>query len=60
MRGLWILLCAIVAAGQQAHAPAGSTVPIAITVIDENGAPVPAAQVTILEPAQQAVHLFTD
>ena len=60
--GLWILLFAIVAAGQQPspRGPAGITVPIAITVIDENDAPVPAAQVTILEPAQQAVHLFTD
>jgi hypothetical protein len=33
---------------------------VTATVVDENGAAVAGAQVTILEPGQEAVHLWTD
>ena len=53
---------AIAAAGQQSdpRKPIAVTAPVTITVIDENGQPVTGAQVTILEPAQQAAQLRTD
>jgi len=59
---LLLMLCAVVAGGQQqaAPAPAGLAAQVRITVIDENGLPVPGAQVTILEPAQSPVQLWTD
>jgi hypothetical protein len=56
------MLCAAVAGGQQqaAPAPAGLAAQVRITVVDENGLPVPGAQVTVIEPAQSPVQLWTD
>ncbi len=58
-RGVPILLlifCVMAALGQQQAAFA----PVNLTVIDENGLPVPAAQLTVLEPGQGAVQLWTN
>ncbi len=59
---LLLMLCAAVAGGQQqaAPAPAGLAAQVRITVVDENGLPVPGAQVTVIEPAQSPVQLWTD
>jgi hypothetical protein len=56
------MIWAIAPRGQQPnpHIPAAVTVPVAITVADENGRPVPGAQVTILEPSLPAAQLRTD
>ncbi len=53
---LLLVVCKAVAAEQQQAIPA----PINFTVIDENGLAVPAAQLTILEPGQSAVQLWTN
>jgi hypothetical protein len=59
---LLLFLCAMVAAGQQqpARDPVGPGASVVLTVIDENGLPVPAAQVTILEPGLGDLQLWTD
>jgi hypothetical protein len=59
---LLLLYCVVAAAGQQPdrRSPNAIAAPVAFTVVDENGQPVPGAQVTILEPAQQTAQLWTD
>jgi hypothetical protein len=52
-----VLLCSAVLAGGQAPAPRPSTT---LTVVDEDGLPVPGAQITVSEPGRAAVHLQTD
>jgi hypothetical protein len=53
----FVLLCSAVLAGGQAPAPRPSTT---LTVVDEDGLPVPGAQITVSEPGRAAVHLQTD
>jgi hypothetical protein len=53
---LLMVFCAIVAIGQTQPA----RVPVRLTVVDENGLPVPGAQVTVLEPGQSDLQLWTD
>src|SRR5450631_2246428 len=57
-----LTFCAVVADGQQqaARVPATPTNSVRLTVIDENGVVVPAAQVTILGPGQSPLQLWTD
>ena len=58
---LLLILSAILAAGQQpARAPAGVSLPVTLSVGDENGLAVYGAQVTILEPGQSVLELWTD
>ncbi|HEV2486836.1 MAG TPA: hypothetical protein VGT08_15000 [Terracidiphilus sp.] len=57
---LLLVLSTVVAGGQQGvRAPAALTVPVRLTVIDENGVAVPAAQVNVLEPGQSPLQLWT-
>ena len=64
---LLALFCAGGAGGQQEGARGsagladadGAADPVRVTVVDENGVPVAGAQVTILEPGQNAVQLWT-
>ncbi len=59
--GLLLMHCAVVAGGQQTpnRPPDGLPFSVAVTVVDENRLPVPAAQVTILEPGENALQLWT-
>jgi hypothetical protein len=57
---LLLLFCAVVAGGQQQPARAPAALTVHFTVVDENGVAVPAAQVTILEPGQIPLQLWTD
>ena len=65
---LLLILCAVNAAGQQKPAPASksfagpvnSSDQIRLTVVDENGVAVSAAQVTVIEPGQSDLQLWTD
>ena len=59
---LLLAFCAVAAGGQQqaARVPATPTNSVRLSVIDENGVVVPAAQVTILEPGQSPLQLWTD
>jgi carboxypeptidase family protein len=52
-----VLLCSVIRAGGQvpARRPA-----ITLTVVDEDGLPVPGAQITVSEPGRGAVRLETD
>jgi Carboxypeptidase regulatory-like domain len=52
-----VLLCSAVLAGGQVPAPRPA---ITLTVVDEDGLPVPGAQITVSEPGRAAVHLETD
>jgi hypothetical protein len=52
-----VLLCNAVGAGGQVPAPRPA---ITLTVVDEDGLPVPGAQITVSEPGRAAVHLETD
>ncbi len=60
--GLLFWFCATVASAQtQAmRAPVTVSVPVAVSVIDENGVAVSDAQVTVTEPGQPPAHLRTD
>ncbi len=56
------LLCAVIAYGQQqppraSGHPAG---PVRLTVVDENGQAVPGAHITIVEPGQSDLQIWTD
>jgi len=53
----FVLLCSAVLAGGQAPAPRPSTM---LTVVDEDGLPVPGAQITVSEPGRAVVRLQTD
>jgi Carboxypeptidase regulatory-like domain len=53
----FVLLCSAVLAGGQVPAPRPSTT---LTVVDEDGLPVPGAQITVSEPGRAAVRLQTD
>jgi hypothetical protein len=53
----FVLLCSGVLAGGQVPAPRPA---ITLTVVDEDGLPVPGAQVTVSEPGRAAVRLQTD
>jgi len=59
---LLVALCATIADGQQApdRVSEGSAGSVVVSVIDENGVAVPAAQVTIVEPGGSALELWTD
>ena len=59
--GALVFWCALVASGQQGAVPgpAVSGVATVVAVVDETGLPVPAAQVTVLEPGQSALQLWT-
>jgi Carboxypeptidase regulatory-like domain len=52
-----LLLCSWAAASGQTNASHGRVV---LTVVDENGLPVPGAQVTVSEPGRAALQLQTD
>jgi TonB dependent receptor/Carboxypeptidase regulatory-like domain len=54
--GPLVLFCAAVAAGRAQ--PAGAAV--TVTVVDENGAAVAGAEVTIAEPGLEPAHVWTD
>lgn len=54
---LWPILFAVIAASGQ---PQDLRTHVTFTVVDENGRPVPDAEVTILEPGLEAVHLWAD
>ena len=60
--GLLLLACAAAAARQPQNPgpPITLTVPITVTVVDENGAAVAGAQVTISEPGAAPAHLQTN
>jgi hypothetical protein len=53
---LLLLFCAATASGQ----PKSSRATVTVTVVDEDGAAVSGAQVTITEPGLQEAHLWTD
>jgi hypothetical protein len=53
----FVLLCSAVLAGGQVPAARPSTT---LTVVDEDGLPVPGAQITVSEPGRAAVRLQTD
>jgi Carboxypeptidase regulatory-like domain len=53
----FVLLCSAVLAGGQVPAARPSTT---LTVVDEDGLPVPGAQITLSEPGRAAVRLQTD
>ena len=57
-QAVWLLLifCAIAANSQTQSLRTAVTV----TVVDENGRPVPGAQVTVAEPGLEPAHLWTD
>lgn len=58
---LLLIFCAgLLGAQQKASAPVDPAVPVRITVVDETGQNVPGAQVSIREPAQRPVELWTD
>src|ERR1035441_3493828 len=57
---LLLAFCTVVADGQQQRARAPAALTVHLTVVDENGVAVPAAQVTILEPGQSPIQLWTD
>jgi hypothetical protein len=59
--GVLVFLCALVAAGQREAVPdrSGAGAATVVAVVDETGLAVPAAQVTILEPGQNALQLWT-
>src|ERR1700727_3473667 len=52
-----VLLCNAVGAGGQVPAPRPA---ITLTVVDEDGLPVPGAQITVSEPGRAAVRFETD
>jgi Carboxypeptidase regulatory-like domain len=60
--GLLLIFCTGLAGGQQQASRASSDLsdPVRLMVVDENGQAVPGAEVTILEPEQSAVQLWTD
>jgi hypothetical protein len=59
---LLLIVCSMIAGGQQpsARAPDGAPDSVVVTVIDENGVAVSAVQVTIREPGESALELWTD
>jgi hypothetical protein len=59
---LLLVFCAVAADGQQqpARAPAALTNSVRLSIIDENGVVVPAAQVNVIEPGQSPLQLWTD
>jgi hypothetical protein len=56
IHGLLFLVCSLFASGQ----PVNTRAPVVLTVVDENGVAVPGAEVTILEPGHDPLHLWTD
>ena len=60
--GLLVWLCAAMACGQTqaVRAPVAVSVPVSVSVVDENGVAVSGAQVTVTEPRQELAHLRTD
>jgi hypothetical protein len=60
--GLLLWLCAAMASGQTRamRAPVTVSVPVPVTVMDENGVAVEGAQVTVTEPGKEPAHLRTD
>jgi TonB dependent receptor len=60
--GLLLCFCAAVASGQARaiRAPVIATVPMTVSVIDDNGVAVEGAQVTVTEPGHPPAHLRTD
>jgi hypothetical protein len=54
--GLLATVCAVSAAGQREDA----RVSVEVTVVDENGEPVPDVAITLLEPGQSTVTMRTD